>query len=149
MKRRFFLAGATFCLCAAWVIGQTPMDDIRRMSGAWSALIVETGGKESTPEERTRLNMRLVVRPDGGYTLFFGPEQVATGVIRLNPSTRPASIDVIPNDGPFKGKAQPGIYAFQGDDMWTVFNEPGQPRPIGFKTRSGTQESMIFYRRVK
>ena len=65
---------------------------------------------------------------------------MATGTIRLDPSTKPASIDVIPSDGPHKGKVQPGIYAFQGDDMWTVFAEPGQPRPTGFKTRPGTME---------
>jgi uncharacterized protein (TIGR03067 family) len=148
MKSGFLVTSLAILLPGAWAIGGGPPQDLRRMAGTWSSLIVETGGKESTAEERGKLKMKLIIAGEG-YRLFFGDEQVATGIVKLDATTKPASIDVIPGDGPHKGKVQQGIYAFQGDDMWTVFAAPGEPRPTGFKTRPGSMESMIFYRRAK
>ena len=147
MKSKYLMSAATLLLLGTWATGDGP-EDLRRLAGSWSAIIVEAGGKEMTAEERGRLKMKLVVEGDN-YRMFFHDEQVARGKLRIDPAAKPAQIDVIPSDGPHQGKVQAGIYAFQGDDLWTVFAEPGQPRPKGFKTRPGSMESMVYYRRGK
>jgi uncharacterized protein (TIGR03067 family) len=147
MKSRLLLAGTAALLLATWAIGGET-EDLRMLAGTWSAMIVEMAGKETTPQERGRLKLKLVIRGDN-YAIFMDKDQLASGIVRLDGSTKPARIDVIPQDGPHKGKVQPGIYAFQGEDLWTVFAAPGEPRPTGFKTRPDSTESMYFYRRAK
>jgi uncharacterized protein (TIGR03067 family) len=147
MKSRLLLAGAAALLLGTWAIGGGN-DDLRRMGGTWSAIIVETAGQETTPEERGKLKLKFSVQGDK-YAVFMDDEQLASGIVRLDPTAKPARIDIIPTDGPHKGTVQPGIYAFQGDELWTVVAAPGEPRPTGFKTRPGSTESMYFYRRLK
>ena len=51
-------------------MGGGPAEDLRRMDGTWSAIIVETGGKEATPQERGKLKMKLVIQAELATSFF-------------------------------------------------------------------------------
>ena len=150
MKSRFLLIIPVFLVLGTLATGGGPAQDLQRMAGTWSAVIVETSGKKTSSEEREKLKMKLVIQGES-YTLFFSDEPVARGNLRLDESAQPSSIDIVPTDGPHKGQAQPGVYAFQGEDLWMVVAAPGQPRPTVFGNAPGVDgiDDALSAREVK
>lgn len=146
MKRRLFAGLALVLACAANGASDEPLEDMRRMTGTWDSFLLEAGGKALSEQERDGFKMKLVIRGNS-YAFFMEEKQFISGRVVLDPSRKPHTIDAIPSDGPHRGKTQPGIYKFEGDDLVFVFAEPGKRRPTEFKTRPGTLEMLILYKR--
>lgn len=148
MKTSLGLAGMLLLLLVQ--VGGTQEDakkELKRMGGTWIASLVETGGKLATAEQ-AKFKLKLVVNGNT-YKIFFEEKQLVSGVMAVDPNKKPRTIDVFPLDGPDKGKVQPGIYQFIGEEMRVVFANPGQPRPTEFRTRAGTEETYMSYQRAK
>src|SRR5262245_15662074 len=122
-------------------------DDLKRMSGTWSGEIIEAGGKPAT-EEFKSAQVKLIIKGNE-YSIYFGDKQIASGAIKLDQTKKPRHIDAIQKEGPYKDKIQPGIYEFKGEEFRVVFTQPDQERPKEFKTREGTKEALILYKRLK
>lgn len=122
-------------------------DELKRMAGSWSGEIVEAAGKPATDDFKA-VKLKLVMKGDV-YTVYFDDKQVATGTVKLDPTKKPKTIDAAQTEGPYKDKIQPGIYEFKGEDLHVVFGAPGQERPKEFKTRDGTKDALIVYKRLK
>ena len=122
--------------------------DLRRLAGTWSAQVQEAGGKPIPEKDREILKkMKLVVK-GSDYIVFFDDEKMSTGTFQLDASKQPRTIDATRGDGEARGKIEPGIYRFKGDDFEVVFASTGQPRPTEFRTRPNTQEMLIVYKRI-
>ena len=149
MKPRMWLASTLMLLMVqAGGAQDEAKKDLQRMNGAWAARLVEQAGKLASTDDQARFKVKLIVSGNT-YKAFFDDKQIASGVMALDPNKRPKTIDVFPMDGPDKGKVQPGIYTFVGDDMVVVFTDPGKQRPAQFKTRPGTDEIYLSYQRIK
>jgi uncharacterized protein (TIGR03067 family) len=121
--------------------------DLKQMAGTWSGTFVEAGGKPIPAKEKT-VRVKLVVKGDK-YTVFIDEAKFADGQIKLDASKKPRAIDAIAAGGPLKGQVQPGIYQVSADEIRVVFSTPGSDRPTAFKTKEGTQEALVVYKRVK
>ena len=119
------------------------------MEGTWSAQVLEAGGKTLSAKESEAYRLTMIVK-GAGYRIFFEDHALAAGTLRIDPTRKPKAIDAILNNGPPSSemRVHSGIYQFQGNDLLLIFAEPGRPRPTQFKTRPGTQEMMILYKRV-
>ncbi|RDI48098.1 TIGR03067 domain-containing protein [Aquicella lusitana] len=60
-----------------------------------------------------------------------------TGKIVVDATATPHTIDLIPDEGPYKGKAFKGIYELDHDILKLNFAFPDKPRPTSFTAQQG------------
>jgi uncharacterized protein (TIGR03067 family) len=115
------------------------------LDGTWLPETAELGGK-MFPDE-VRKTIKLVVK-DGKYTVTVG-KAVDQGTVKLNPAAKPKEMDITGTDGPNKGKTFPAIYERDGDTLRVCYDLSGKTRPTEFKTKEGTQQFLVTYKREK
>src|SRR5262249_32282284 len=115
--------------------------------GAWTATKAERDGKAADDVVGHRLSFtgnRFQIQSRGGKLLY-------GGTFRLDPSTKPAAIDLEHTEGTLKGKAWKGIYALDGDMLTTCDNAPNldKGRPAAFEAKTGSGYIFITSQRAK
>jgi uncharacterized protein (TIGR03067 family) len=122
-----------FFLAAAFPRAGTPTRDIEKMQGTWVILSVEMNGQKMGRKELQDAPGELTLNGNH-YLLKFG-EIVNAGTFKLDSEKLPRTVNVIPGDGPNRGRLFPGIYTIEGDFMKTCFNVGGGDRPTEFTTK--------------
>jgi uncharacterized protein (TIGR03067 family) len=115
------------------------------LQGTWLPATAELGGKPF-PDE-VRKTIKLVVKDDK-YTVTVG-EQADKGTVKLKPSAKPKEMDITGTDGPNKDKTILAIYDLDGDTLRVCYDLSGKGRPTEFKTKEGTQQFLVTYKREK
>jgi uncharacterized protein (TIGR03067 family) len=120
--------------------------EMARFQGVWWLASLEVNGKKA-PDEQVRSWM-LVIEADQ-----YNPGSGETSVeysYRIDPSRNPRAIDLIPHDGPNKGRTLRGIYSLK-DDCFTICRALGSEgeRPAGFHTRPESGLVMVVWKRRK
>ena len=141
----------TLCIALALVLSfSSPVcgggaKDDDAMQATWLASSAELGGSKF-PDE-VRKSIKLVIK-DGKYTVTVGkdPDQ---GTVKLDPSAKPKAMDITGTDGPNKGKTILAIYELKGDTLRVCYDLGGKSRPTEFKTKEGTQQFLVTYKREK
>jgi uncharacterized protein (TIGR03067 family) len=136
-----FLTMSLSCLSR----GDDTKDDAKSIDSTWLPSAAELGG-EQLPEA-IRKTIRLVIG-DGKYTVTVG-EVIDRGILKLDPSTKPKSLDITGTEGPNKGKTILAIYETSGDTLRICYDLSGNARPAEFKTEKGTQQFLVTYDRKK
>jgi uncharacterized protein (TIGR03067 family) len=69
----------------------------------------------------------------------------------VDPSAKPAAIDVAHTEGALKGKAWKGIHALDGDTLRVCDNAPNPDKggPVAFEAKSGWGHVLIRFKRAK
>src|SRR5436309_364722 len=99
--------------------------DRDKLQGVWALVLAEQDG-EKAPEQTVKL-IKLVFKGEQ-YTLG-GGEKSVQGTYRLDTAGKPRAIDLMPGDGPAKGKTLPGIYELAGDTLRLCYVPPTRERP--------------------
>jgi uncharacterized protein (TIGR03067 family) len=108
-------------------------------------MTAELGGKKF-PDEIRKLT-KLEIKGDK-YTVTVGTV-VDRGTLKLNPSAKPKTMDIVGSEGPNKGKTYQCIYELDGDTLRICYDLSGKGRPAEFKTTEGTQLYLVTYKREK
>jgi uncharacterized protein (TIGR03067 family) len=119
--------------------------DGKLINGTWSAAAAELGGERLPFEVRKSIKLDI---SDGKYTVMVGTEP-DKGIVKLDPSKEPKSMDIAGTKGPNKGKTILAIYQLDGDRLSVCYDLSGKGRPAEFKTKDGTQLSPVTYKREK
>lgn len=111
------------------VTGQAGQDDVKKevekFQGNWA--IVSING-EAVPSEA---EFYLAIKADK-YEQWMSGAVNERGTIKVNPKTKPMSIDLAITEGDDAGKAQPGVYEFSGETLLVGLAMAGNPvRPTG------------------
>jgi uncharacterized protein (TIGR03067 family) len=114
--------------------------ELARHAGTWRVESMVYEGEESDPEvarsiERVVEGERVVWRRDG--------KSFSASRIEIDPGKDPATIDVIPEGGPARGKRVLGIYELEGDRMTICMAAPGGPRPKRFEAGEGSRQNLM------
>ena len=72
-----------------------------------------------------------------------------TATIKTDPSKKPATLDLTPQDGPDKGKNGLCIYDIKDDVLRLCIAEPGRDRPTDFTSKKGSGWTLITMKRAK
>src|SRR5437588_37548 len=89
-------------------------DDKAKLQGTWNAVaIVEKGRPEAAEKVRT---LKLIITGDQYVYEFDGKDKKIVAAFKLDPTAKPKAIDVVFDEGPFKGKTMKSIYSLDGDD---------------------------------
>lgn len=110
------------------------------VSGTWTPVLTELGGKEM----KLGQDFRLVV--DGERYEVLGDQQDRGRLVFY--ASDPKAFDVLGEEGPAKGLAIPAIYRFLPDGtMEACYDLSGTTRPSDFVTHPGTKLFRAVYKR--
>ncbi len=66
---------------------------------------------------------------------------------KSDPSKKPTEINLIPSEGPLKGKVFPSIYELDGNTLKLCRAQPGQRRPTEFSSKKGSDDILLILKR--
>jgi uncharacterized protein (TIGR03067 family) len=114
-------------------------------NGTWEVVRVVVDGKEQpAPKEKATVTLK-----EDKYTVRQGGKVVREGTGKIDPTTRPKSLDITPATGEYKGKTALAIYGVKGDKQRVCVAPPGKPRPEAFESKEGSGHIWQTYKRVK
>jgi uncharacterized protein (TIGR03067 family) len=145
MKTRL-LSLPLFVLLAGFAFAQgEAKNDLDKFQGNWAVESVIVEGEELPAEVVKVFKMSF---KDDNYTVMIGQDKTE-GTFRLDPSKNPKTIDIVPDNGPDRGKKQLGIYTFDGDKIKICAAMPGKERPTNFETKDKIGYTVMILRREK
>ena len=117
-------------------------DDDERLDGKWT---VESMTRDGKPDDTWAGATREHVGPK--YTMSKEGGKSVSGAMKVD--TIKKTIDMLPNEGQYKGKTLRGLYGFSGDNatLTIAFAEPGKDRPADLKGGPGV--TVVVYKRKK
>jgi uncharacterized protein (TIGR03067 family) len=118
--------------------------DLAALQGEWSMV---SGMADGFPIPDEMLpNSKRVCKGDE-VTATVGGELVLRAKIKLDPTSKPKTIDYDVLEGPTKGQKHLGIYELDGDTFKSCFATPGEKRPTDFQSKSGDQRTSTVWKR--
>lgn len=141
-------------LVACLLVGAAYGDDdakkeFKKFEGTWVLDSGERDGKKTADED---VKKSKIIMKDEETTLVT-PHQSAEAIKstrKVDPSKKPAEVDMVRKVGPGAGQTIKGIYEFTDADHYRVcFAPPGKDRPTEFKTSPGSGHTLHVWKRSK
>src|SRR5262249_44728220 len=82
-------------------------------------------------------------------TVYAGPQSLMKFEFSSDSSKSPKTIDYINTAGANKGKAQQGIFEYEGDLLRICVAAPGRKRPERFESAPGDGATLTVWRRIE
>ena len=139
MMLRLFIAVALALSFSG--IARADDKEAEALQGTWLPSKAELGGKDFPAK-----NFKLEVKGDTYTVTAESPDK---GTVKLNPSAKPKEMDITGTDGPNKGKTFKAIYELDADTLKICYDLSGNGRPTEFKTKAGSKELLVTYKREK
>ncbi|MGL6073920.1 MAG: TIGR03067 domain-containing protein [Fimbriiglobus sp.] len=123
-----------------------PPEELQKLQGTWNLVSWETAGKAlnaATLKKRTAFigaNV-LMFREDGKI--------YQAGLLTLDPSKKPARIDLPIKEGEKKDTILLGIYSLEGDTLKICLDVEGESRPKEFQTADKENFQLITLKKPK
>jgi uncharacterized protein (TIGR03067 family) len=144
MRLRLLLFGVGL-VCVAGAVAQDAKKEQELLKGTWSVVAAEKGGEKAPAEAIKDMKLHFA---EGKITIKHpGGEREST--FKLDPAKKPKVIDIMPGDGPNKGKTLPGIYELKGDDLRIALGETDAARPTEFASKAGEGQMLMILKRDK
>jgi uncharacterized protein (TIGR03067 family) len=115
------------------------------VNGTWVLVRGEQDGKPLAEDAIQGITM--IIDGDKHTLIVRADKMVSTH--RLDPTTKPKSMDAKPTAGPYKDMTLLGIYRLDGDEFTLCFAAPGKERPKDFTTKAGTGTFVHVWKRQK
>ncbi len=128
--------------------GDIDRSDINRLQGTWQIVSVEQMGKPTG----TFANHKVVIE-DNTLTFMRGDELAYTGIIMLDASKQPKTLDmelISDKESQLNGRVSQGIYVVEGDTFKWCNAGPGvDDRPSEFFTNEEKNHMLLILKREK
>jgi cyanophycinase len=124
----------------------TPTDAARKsdpLAGTWVVVATMNGGKDDA-----ELKDHTATFADGKVTFRSKAGKEHTATYTLGASKAPATIDLVPADGPHKGKTLKAIYAIEKNELKLCIGKEGEDRPTAFSSKAGEETVLLTLKRV-
>lgn len=114
--------------------------ELVKFQGEWKLVAGEASGQAMPPNIVSAFSMMI---KENQYE-FRNNLETEKGTLILDPSQKPAQIDIMITEGSFKGQKQIGIYEYTGKKVKFCITQPGETkRPEKFISTAENQ-CMIF-----
>jgi uncharacterized protein (TIGR03067 family) len=114
------------------------------LAGAWVVVSTRNGGSDDDQLEDDTATFT------SGRVRFRNPqgkEHAAAYTIDLDKT--PAAIDLVPDDGPHKGKTLKGIFTIERQDLKLCLGKEGEERPAAFRSKTGEATVLLVLRKTE
>ena len=148
----FLLAATVLMGIVPWrLIAAEPKsaNDAKDLQGTWQAVDLEANGEKKSNDEIKE--SKVVIQGDEIFAVKSKGEDPHLK-FKLDSSKTPKTIDLIPIDGPDKGKMFPGIYSLENGKLrlcLNIFGKDLSKRPTEFKTQAGDGTGFATLERAK
>ena len=148
---RAFVAPAALLLSLAVAAGDDkktddkPAADLKALAGKWKLEKAELGGKDALGFLK---DLKFEIGEGGKYAIELGGQK-DIGTFSVDPSKKPAEMDIKGTEGPNKDKTIKAIYKLDGDTVTICYGLGGGDRPTKFETKEGTMQFLAVYKREK
>src|SRR5262249_40267174 len=115
------------------------------LEGEWLMVSAVMNGK---PMDESMVAWCKRVTQGNQTTVYAGPNIMMQAEFSADASTTPKSIDYINRAGTHKGKAQQGIYGFEGTLLKINMAPPGGARPSEFMSTPRDGRALTVWRRA-
>ena len=122
--------------------------DLDLLQGNWKVASIKESDPAKNPPDEMVKDMAVNVKGDVMKITVKG-EAVMTMKIKLDAAKKPKTIDCVVQDGPNKGKSEPGIYKIEGTTLTMCTNDAGKDRPAAFALKAVTTISLIVMQKAK
>lgn len=139
---------ACWIACSSATLGQKPdaaAADMKAMVGKWKIEKAELGGMDALAFVK---DFTLEIGEGGKYTVLIGGQK-DVGICTVDPSKKPAEMDIKGTEGPNKGKTIKTIYKLDGDTLVVCYELGEGARPAKFETKPKTELLLATYKREK
>jgi uncharacterized protein (TIGR03067 family) len=119
--------------------------ELKKMQGTWRFVSIKSDGKDL--EEEVVKGARLTIT-ERRFLFRVGPD-VHSGIIDLDTTKKPKTIDVTFTSGADKGKVTLGIYELKDDALKVCMGVAGATRPSNFASRPGSRHVLEVMKRDK
>lgn len=108
--------------------------DLEKFQGNWSLISAEQDGKKMPDDQANKIKLtiqghKFVLRKDGVV--------ISEGMMTLDASKKPKTIDETITAGPNKGKVFTAIYEIDDEQHKICFATAGKKRPMAFSSSNG------------
>lgn len=140
--------GLLILMAAGLVAADPPAEDaakrdLGRIQGTWQGVAMEVDGK---PAPAYMVAVLTIVFKGDTLTFVFAEPGARNFTYKLDPTTKPAGIDVTAAEGKFKGETDKGVYSLDGDTLKICIGK-GDRRPKELK--AGAREALYVLKREK
>ena len=118
--------------------------DKSQLQGEWTMVSGERDG-HAFPADFIQRSKRVAKGDE--VTVTLQGQLFMKAKFTLDPAKSPKSIDYSVTGGPYAGKAQLGIYQFDGDKVTFCFSTPGKERPTAFSTQPNDGRTLSVWKR--
>jgi uncharacterized protein (TIGR03067 family) len=120
------------------------------LQGTWNLVSIEEGGKNQPFPEGGKMK---VVFQDGKMIVrstFGDKTDTKEAAFTIDPTKKPAQMDIVPADGPGKGIPVPHIYVIGKDELKLCgATEGSKERPKEFATKKDDKTVLLIFRLEK
>jgi len=119
--------------------------EAKLLNGKWTPISAELAGRPFPME--TLKTIQLTINGNK-YATVVG-DKSDQGRLDIYPAKKPKAMDIVGTEGPNQGKTFVAIYEFDMQTLRICYDLEGKQRPTEFKTKEGTQQFLVTYKRVK
>jgi uncharacterized protein (TIGR03067 family) len=142
-----FAALAAHPAAAAAPADEAAKKELAKLQGTWRVVGVEENGA-ALPEDKLREARGTVTVEGDKHTLKYGGVSQGTVTVKIDPSAKPRSYDLLIPEGAQKGKVQLGIYEVEGDTWRLCLNKSGAAgRPTEFSAKADSGWVLVTLKR--
>jgi uncharacterized protein (TIGR03067 family) len=120
--------------------------ELEKFQGRWLFVSSMVDGQAAPAAEIK--DRGLVIKGEKAIFTYQG-KAVGTVAMKLDPSKRPAQIDLTYADGPLKGMTDKRIYKFEGHTLTFCYRGLGKARPTAFASKPGSGLFLEVLKRAK
>jgi uncharacterized protein (TIGR03067 family) len=143
MKR--LAAAVLFAGLIGAAAAQDAEKELKKLEGEYKVKALAKGGMDAPAEVMDSIK-GVAIKGDKLVIKVMGEDKTAK--IKVDPTKKPAHIDISPVDGPEKDKTFLGVYKVEKGELTIVFTEGGE-RPKDFKGDGEKDMKLVLTRKEK
>jgi uncharacterized protein (TIGR03067 family) len=120
--------------------------ELAKLEGEWKVEKIEAGGISAMPDQLKEL--KSVTFKGNSFVSLAGAAKVE-GTVRIDPTKRPKTLDLMFKSGQDKDAVFKAIYSLDGDEFKLCGSELGKDRPKDFDVKDKKNHTLMILKRSK